>query len=156
LEPGTPQGGQEVLELTVHATETIEVAERGRHPVVPGHAYCLKAQVRTALGNAHGRLFLQWLDAAGEALALGDAVGFGGGESDLSFFPASVSFVVEGDGKVLWKSPVTRGGTPALDVDVNTSGVKTLILRIQDAEDGTDHDHGFWANLQFENTSLNE
>lgn len=69
---------------------------------------------------------------------------------------ASVSFVVEGDGKVLWKSPVTRGGTPALDVDVNTSGVKTLILRIQDAEDGTDHDHGFWANLQFENTSLNE
>ncbi len=69
VETDTRQGGQAVLKLAVHATDTTEVAERGQHPVVPGQAYCLTAKVRTALGNAHGRLFLQWLDAAGNPLA---------------------------------------------------------------------------------------
>jgi 4-amino-4-deoxy-L-arabinose transferase-like glycosyltransferase len=63
---------------------------------------------------------------------------------------ASVTFVVEGDGKVLWQSPIVRGGEPAVTVDVSIVGVNTLTLRIQDAEDGTAHDHGFWANLKFE------
>ena len=68
LERDSAQERQKVLKLTVHATEIIEAAFRGRHPVVRGQAYCLKAQVRTALGNAHGRLFLQWMDAQGKAL----------------------------------------------------------------------------------------
>lgn len=68
LEPESTQGAQNVLKLTVHATATIEVAERRRDPVISGQGYCLTAQVRTALGNAHGRLFLQWLDAAGTVL----------------------------------------------------------------------------------------
>ncbi len=68
LEPATPPKGQQVLKLTVHPTDTLTVAERGHYPVVPGQAYCLAAAVRTALGNAHGRLFLQWLDAAGAVL----------------------------------------------------------------------------------------
>ena len=68
LEAHDSPGGRDALCLTVHATETIEVAERGHHPVVPGLAYCLTAHVRTALGNAHGRMFLQWRDAAGKVL----------------------------------------------------------------------------------------
>ena len=68
VEPDTRQGDQEVLKLTVHPTAPIEVAERDRCPVSPGQAYCLTAQVRTALGNAHGRLFLQWMDAQGAVL----------------------------------------------------------------------------------------
>ena len=68
VEMNASRESQEALKLTAHATATIEVAERGRHRVVPGQAYCLTAQVRTALGNAHGRLFLQWMDAQGKAL----------------------------------------------------------------------------------------
>lgn len=68
LEPDTKQAGQTILKLTVHPTEPIAVAERSHHPVAPGQAFCLTAEVRTALGTAHGRLFLQWLDAAGAVL----------------------------------------------------------------------------------------
>ncbi len=68
LEPAAPPQGPQVLKLAVHASETITVAERSHPTVVPGQAYCLTAPVRTALGNAHGRLFLQWLDAQGTAL----------------------------------------------------------------------------------------
>jgi hypothetical protein len=63
---------------------------------------------------------------------------------------ASVTFVVEGDGKTLWESPIVRGGDPALSVDVSIAGVNTLTLKIQDAGDGISHDHGFWSDLRFE------
>jgi hypothetical protein len=66
---------------------------------------------------------------------------------------ASVTFVVEGDGRVLWESPIIRGGEPVIDLDVDISGVDTLILKIQDAGDGTNHDHGFWADLKFERST---
>ena len=68
LEPDTTQAGRTILKLTVHATETIEAVGCDRYAVTSGQAYCLTAEVRTALGNAHGRLFLQWLDAAGAVL----------------------------------------------------------------------------------------
>lgn len=62
----------------------------------------------------------------------------------------SVVFVIEGDGRILWTSPVVRGGEPALDVNVPIAGVDTVTLKINDAGDGISHDHGFWSDLRFE------
>lgn len=63
---------------------------------------------------------------------------------------ASVRFVVEGDGRVLWQSPVVKAGDPIMPIDVDISGVSTLKLKIDDARDGKTDDHGFLANLTFE------
>src|SRR6185436_5466954 len=47
-----------------------------------------------------------------------------------------VEFIVVGDGRVLWKSPVLTGGKPAVQVDLNIAGVQTLTLRLTEGEDG--------------------
>ncbi|MEI7929091.1 MAG: NPCBM/NEW2 domain-containing protein, partial [Verrucomicrobiales bacterium] len=47
----------------------------------------------------------------------------------------SVEFIIEGDGKVLWSSPVMRGGMAAQAVDLDLSGVQMLALRVTDGFD---------------------
>jgi len=61
----------------------------------------------------------------------------------------SVEFVIEGDGKVLWCSPLMRGGMPAQAVDLDLSGVRMLTLRVSDGFDGTGHDEADWAEATF-------
>ncbi len=61
----------------------------------------------------------------------------------------SVEFIIEGDGKVLWCSPLMRGGMAAQPVDIDLSGVKMLSLRVADGFDGTDHDRADWAEAAF-------
>ncbi|HBB91808.1 MAG TPA: alpha-galactosidase [Bacteroidales bacterium] len=63
--------------------------------------------------------------------------------------PGSVSFVVLGDGKVLWESPVMKPGTPALSVDIEIKKIKTLLLEVRDGGDGIAYDHGNWAEAVF-------
>lgn len=65
----------------------------------------------------------------------------------------SVTFEVEGDGRKLWESPIVRGGDPALRLDIPIVGIDTITLKIRDAGDGTAHDHGFWANLRFQESA---
>lgn len=67
----------------------------------------------------------------------------------------SVEFVIEGDGKVLWSSPIMRGGMPAHAVDLDLSGVKMLTLRVSDGFDGTDVDEATWADAVFHVTGPN-
>ena len=62
--------------------------------------------------------------------------------------PGSVEFLVLGDGKVLWKSGVMKGGQPAKPVNVDLSGVKSLELRVTDGGDGNDSDHADWLNAR--------
>ena len=62
----------------------------------------------------------------------------------------SVEFIIEGDGKVLWVSPLMRGGMPAQAVDVDMTGVKLLTLRVSDGFDGYDRDHADWAEALFQ------
>jgi alpha-galactosidase len=57
----------------------------------------------------------------------------------------SVEFVVTGDGRVLWRSGVVKGGQPAKTADVNVAGVQTLGLRVTDGGDGVSYDHADWA-----------
>ena len=65
----------------------------------------------------------------------------------------SVVFKVLGDGKVLWESPVLRGGDPAKPVSVPLAGLKTLSLIVEDGGDGVDSDHADWADAQIEMTA---
>jgi alpha-galactosidase len=57
----------------------------------------------------------------------------------------SIEFSVIGDGKVLWRSGVMRGGQPAKQVSADVTGVKKLVLHVGDAGDGINSDHGDWA-----------
>lgn len=60
-----------------------------------------------------------------------------------------VEFIIEGDGKVLWCSPLLRGGMPAHAVDLDVSGVTQLALRVTDGFDGTAGDKADWAEASF-------
>lgn len=62
----------------------------------------------------------------------------------------SVQFRIAGDGKLLWKSPVMKAGDKGQPIDLDVSGVKTLILIAADTGDGVDYDHANWAEARFE------
>jgi alpha-galactosidase len=70
------------------------------------------------------------------------------GVDDGAGTQSSVEFIVLGDGRVLWKSGVMRGGTPATPVEVDLGGVRTLELRATDGGDGASHDHADWADAR--------
>ncbi|MCA1596323.1 MAG: NPCBM/NEW2 domain-containing protein, partial [Chloroflexi bacterium] len=57
----------------------------------------------------------------------------------------SVTFQVWVDGKKAIETPVMSGGDRPRFVSVDLTGAKRLILRITDAGDGIDSDHGDWA-----------
>jgi hypothetical protein len=60
----------------------------------------------------------------------------------------SVEFWVIGDGEVLWKSGVMKGGEKAKPVKVPVGGVKELILKVTGTEDGGVCDHADWADAK--------
>lgn len=61
----------------------------------------------------------------------------------------SVRFVIKGDGKELFRSPVVRDRT-VREQTVELTGVKTLELLVEDAGDGTRADWGVWLNPQLQ------
>jgi len=74
------------------------------------------------------------------------------GANDLPTGKGSVEFIVRGDGKVLWRSGVMRGGEAAKSVDVSVKGVRILILQVTDGKDGMERDHADWAEAALEVT----
>lgn len=60
----------------------------------------------------------------------------------------SVVFVVQGDGRELYRSPVMRRDTPLIDLDLPIKGVHRLTLILEDAGDGIIADHGNWADAR--------
>ncbi|MBI4586129.1 MAG: NPCBM/NEW2 domain-containing protein [Planctomycetes bacterium] len=62
--------------------------------------------------------------------------------------PASVAFKVIGDGKTLWQSGVMKAGDPARTVDLDVTGLKTLVLVVSDGGDGMNFDHADWAEAR--------
>ncbi len=65
--------------------------------------------------------------------------------------PASVKFIVLGDGAVLWESPVMTSSMPPRRVMVNVEERVQLTLKVTPANDGTNSDHADWANARFVN-----
>ncbi len=60
----------------------------------------------------------------------------------------TVSFQVLGDGAVLSDTGLLGVRTPARDLAVDVSGVRTLTLRVLDGGDGTQNDHASWADAR--------
>ena len=72
------------------------------------------------------------------------------GVDDSAGNQGSVEFIVTGDGNVLWQSGLLKGGDSAKAVDVNLTGVKTLVLRVTDGGDGESGDRADWADAKIE------
>jgi len=58
----------------------------------------------------------------------------------------TVEFIVQGDGKELWRSGVMKKGEKAKEVDVSVGGVRILRLLVTDGGDGIDYDHADWLD----------
>ena len=60
----------------------------------------------------------------------------------------SVVFVVEVDGKEVFRSAVFRNDTPAQQISIPIAGVKRLALIVEDAGDNILADHAAWAEAR--------
>ena len=60
----------------------------------------------------------------------------------------SVEFFVYADGKQIWNSGVRRAGWRAVRVDLDVCGVKLLVLKVKEADDGIHWDHADWADAK--------
>ncbi len=58
----------------------------------------------------------------------------------------TVVFVVQADGKELYRSAVRRGSDPALPIRVELAGQRHFTLHVLDGDDGPSCDHGDWAD----------
>lgn len=87
-----------------------------------------------------------WLDLAGQTRRFSAEVGV----DDAAGGNPSVSFLVLADGRKLFDSGPMKAGDPAKQVEIQLTGVKTLLLRVQDGADGIAYDHANWANARFE------
>jgi len=65
----------------------------------------------------------------------------------------SVEFFVIGDGRLLWSSGVMRTNEAAKVCEVSVAGVKQLLLKVGDADDGNNDDFADWADAKFETTT---
>ncbi len=87
-----------------------------------------------------------WIELGGGAQRFLASVGV---DDAAKAAAASLTFKVLGDGKTLWQSGVLKRGQPAQTVDVDLSGVQTLLLFVGDGGDGIDNDHANWADARF-------
>lgn len=60
--------------------------------------------------------------------------------------PGSVEFIVQGDGKTLFSSPIMHGEDQPLNVNVPLLGVRRLKLSVTNGGDNQNSDHANWAN----------
>jgi alpha-galactosidase len=65
---------------------------------------------------------------------------------------ARVKFVVYGDGKIIWQSDDLTYQQDAKAVDVDVSGIDTLMLAAVGTGDGNRYDHADWADANLEVT----
>ena len=77
-----------------------------------------------------------------------------GVDDDTADPRSSVYFRVIGDGQTLFRSPVMKAGTPAMQIDAPLHGVDTLVLMVGATADGINYDHADWADAKFEVTGV--
>ena len=61
---------------------------------------------------------------------------------------ASVQFEVWGDGMMLYQSKIMKAEDPAVEVNVDITGINELKLIVNDGGDGQDWDHADWAEAK--------
>jgi alpha-galactosidase len=94
--------------------------------------------------GTHARSVL-WVDLAGGTERLQAFAGV----DDAAGGPATIIFRIYGDGKKLWDSGVLKPGDKAREVDLDTRGLKMLLLLVDSAGDGISFDHADWADARF-------
>ena len=92
---------------------------------------------------------VMYIDLAGGSKGFSAYVGV---DDEVGGGIGSIEFRVYGDGKLLWTSGIMKAGQAAKKLDVDVSGVKTLVLVANSAGDGVDFDHADWAEAKFEVT----
>ena len=60
-----------------------------------------------------------------------------------------VIFQIYGDEKLLWKSTLRQTGMPAEKLDVDLTGVQTMVLVVSSLGDAVDYDHADWVDAKF-------
>jgi hypothetical protein len=70
------------------------------------------------------------------------------GVDDEAGGQGSVTFTVLGDGRQLAASDVVRGGSPAVPLTADLTGVHTLSLVVGDGADGKNFDRGDWGDAR--------
>lgn len=68
------------------------------------------------------------------------------GLAPSSIGKGTVQFVVQGDGRTLFRSPVLRTDSAPLEVDVDVSDVRRLTLIAEPTDDGHSFDHANWVD----------
>ena len=68
---------------------------------------------------------------------------------DQKALVGSLVFVVEGDGKELFRSPVFRADSMPESIRVPIGGINEIALVLEDGGDRINADHGNWANARF-------
>lgn len=63
---------------------------------------------------------------------------------DLKLAKGTVRFVIKGDGKVIYSSPLVQGGQKPLDINVKLDNINILELHVENGDDGKSGDHGLW------------
>ncbi|MBC8767316.1 NPCBM/NEW2 domain-containing protein [Arenibacter sp. BSSL-BM3] len=79
-------------------------------------------------------------------------VGIANSEDNMGI--GSVRFLIKGDGKLLWKSKKITGGSKAIEVDLDLSGIQVMELSVDDSGDGVSGDHAVWANATIHYSSF--
>ena len=72
-----------------------------------------------------------------------------GVDDEVTETPTGIRFYLVGDGRELWKSKVTTKGQTAQEIDVDLTGVKTLVLVVENEGDNINFDHADWADAKF-------
>ena len=118
----------------------------------------------TGLGT-HARSVL-WIDLQGGSRRFTTAVGiddevvprivlrelraaYDKGNDEYTRVNGRVIFQIYGDGKLLWKSKLMRPGMPAEPVDVDLTGIQTMVMVASSMGDPTDCDHADWVDAKF-------
>jgi endo-alpha-N-acetylgalactosaminidase len=68
---------------------------------------------------------------------------------DQKALVGSVVFVVEGDGRELFRSRILRADSRPVDIRVPLDNIQELALIVEDGGDRINADHGNWANARF-------
>ncbi|NQV02487.1 MAG: NPCBM/NEW2 domain-containing protein [Bacteroidia bacterium] len=68
---------------------------------------------------------------------------------DQKALVGSLVFVVEGDGKELFRSPILRADDAPVNIRVPIGGTNEIVLVLEDGGDRVNADHGNWANARF-------
>jgi len=108
-----------------------------------------------------GKLYERGVGTVAESVLLihlnGDAISFsaevGVDDTKRGSTRASVEFFVIGDGRMLWRSGIMHASESAKHCSVNLIGVKELLLKVGDADDGDNDDFADWADAKFDTNS---